>query len=257
MHYIAQGHPTPFMHYPHNNNYPQTDYAQNNGRFEAKQFVPPPHYTAPYERYPPPAAYASSHVYERQSPPQVYPPSPPSSPSKNEKTSGVDGIKKKKRKTKKNKIIIPMKDMIRLFSMPQPVAARKLNVSISTLKRRFYELDITRWPSNHTLQEFNLGEMNSIAMKSSYHRTGSNADLIHSSQALKQNASYYSMYKEATQTEKQEMGALLNLYDTADEKHIDPMTAVILKEAFLENTDFASDDDSSSSKKTKKLNKQL
>jgi hypothetical protein len=180
------------------------------------------------------------------SPPQT--PSPPPHHDSKKKHVGKDstGIVKKKRKTKKNKIIIPMKDMIRLFSMPQPVAAKKLNVSISTLKRRFYELDITRWPSNHTLQEFNLGDMNSVAMKSPFHRTGTTADLILSASALKQNASYYSLYKEASSDEKKDIGTLLNLYNTSDCRHIDPMTSVILREAFLENTDAISSNNSNS-----------
>lgn len=156
-------------------------------------------------------------------------------------TAPVDGaIKKKKRKTKKNKIIIPMKDMIRLFSMPQPVAARKLNVSISTLKRRFYELDMPRWPANHSLQDFCFGDMNPLVKKNVGTKNPGN-------HILKQSASYYSLYKEPTNEEKLSIATLLNLYDTYDEKHVDPMTAVILREAFLENTDTASGNVSSSS----------
>jgi len=176
--------------------------------------------------------------------------------------------KKKKRKTKKNKIIIPMRDMIRLFSMPQQVAARKLNVSISTLKRRFYELDLPKWPANHTLQEFCLGEMNSEAVKCTYHSSSSsnnnnssntrsnspvnsgmsttNHNTLSSSDNslhLKQNASYYSLYREPTDEEKKSLGTVLNMYDTMDEKYIDPMTMTILKEAFLENTEAANNRD--------------
>jgi hypothetical protein len=147
------------------------------------------------------------------------------------------GIQKKKRKTKKNKIIIPMKDMIRLFSLPQTVAAKKLNVSISTLKRRFYELEMPKWPANHTLQEFNLGDMNPVAANSEYHK-----EFVNSSITLKQNAHYYLLYKEPTSQEKADMGTIMNLYDTAHEKDIDPMTLAILHEAFNENTPRSTED---------------
>jgi hypothetical protein len=48
--------------------------------------------------------------------------------------------------SKKNKIAIPVHDIVRLLTVPQPVAAKALNVSVSTLKRRFYELSWGRWP---------------------------------------------------------------------------------------------------------------
>jgi hypothetical protein len=144
---------------------------------------------------------------------------------------------KKKRKTKKNKIIISMNDMLRIFPLPQTIAAKKLGVSISTLKRRFYELDMIRWPANYCLHEFNFARMNPAAISSKYYATGSASDLIRSSIITRQNACFYSLYKESTVEEKMSLGTLLNLFDTANEKYIDPMTEVILKKAFLENTD--------------------
>ncbi|KAL9654057.1 hypothetical protein ABK040_011601 [Willaertia magna] len=47
---------------------------------------------------------------------------------------------------KKVKINIPTSDIIRVMMLPQVIAAQKLDVSLSTLKRRFYELGIGRWP---------------------------------------------------------------------------------------------------------------
>jgi len=265
------------MHYPPNTSYPPS--SNNSPTASAYKGFPPtsaqegmksyphPHYGHhhhhpgypthphhPHTGYPTAAAHGPMYGgYVAPGSPHSYTPSPPLDKSHKKNGAPQQGIKKK-RKTKKNKIIIPMKDMIRLFSMPQPVAAKKLNVSISTLKRRFYELDISRWPSNHTLQEFNLGEMNAVAMKGLFHRTGAAADLIHSSQSLKQNASYYSLYKEPSADEKKEMGTLLNLYNTVDSKHIDPMTEIILREAFLENTDASesSDEESTSTKSSRK-----
>jgi hypothetical protein len=253
MHFITQGpngQPShPFVNYPpnYNNNYSNRPPHHHHEVVDKQQhssypYNALPHHHAHYERYPAPAAYGYVSPPPHSPTTTSHTPSPPpqqqsTKNNNNNKKATTEGGIKKKRKTKKNKIIIPMRDMIRLFSMPQPVAAKKLNVSISTLKRRFYELDITRWPSNHTLQEFNLGEMNPLAMQSVYHRTGATADLILSASALKQSASYYSLYKEASGEEKKQVGTLLNLYNTSDAKHIDPMTAVILREAFLENTD--------------------
>ena len=50
------------------------------------------------------------------------------------------------RKVKKNKIYIPLHEIIRYMCIRQDIAAEKLGVSISTLKRRYYELRVGRWP---------------------------------------------------------------------------------------------------------------
>src|SRR3989338_3125777 len=53
-----------------------------------------------------------------------------------------------KRKNKKSSYIkIPVHDIVRVMTLPQPIAAQTLGVSISTLKRRFYELQFGRWPN--------------------------------------------------------------------------------------------------------------
>ncbi|EFC39882.1 predicted protein [Naegleria gruberi] len=44
------------------------------------------------------------------------------------------------------RITITKEDMSRYFNAPQVMAARLLNVSVSTLKRRFYEMYEGRWP---------------------------------------------------------------------------------------------------------------
>ncbi len=61
------------------------------------------------------------------------------------KSTGISRSRVNKQ-PKKNKIIIPVTQLISLMTLPQPTAARKLGVSISTLKRRFYELSWGRWP---------------------------------------------------------------------------------------------------------------
>jgi len=38
--------------------------------------------------------------------------------------------------------------MIRVMTLPQHTAAKTLGVSLSTLKRRFYEIGLGRWPGN-------------------------------------------------------------------------------------------------------------
>lgn len=61
---------------------------------------------------------------------------------------------------KKNKIKIPICHIISLMTIPQRIAADLLGVSISTLKRRYYELEIGRWPVNsgNSIDEENVHE---------------------------------------------------------------------------------------------------
>lgn len=54
-------------------------------------------------------------------------------------------IKKKKTRCEK-KIKIPAHELVRMMMFPQPLAAEMLSVSISTLKRRYYEIGMKRWP---------------------------------------------------------------------------------------------------------------
>jgi len=46
----------------------------------------------------------------------------------------------------RNTIQISRSDMQKYFNCPQRLAAQKLGVSVSTLKRRFYKLKMGRWP---------------------------------------------------------------------------------------------------------------
>jgi len=50
----------------------------------------------------------------------------------------------------RNTIQIPRSDMQKYFNCPQRLAAQKLGVSMSTLKRRFYQLKMGRWPCQLT-----------------------------------------------------------------------------------------------------------
>jgi hypothetical protein len=52
-----------------------------------------------------------------------------------------------------NKIKLGRYDILRVLMYPQPVAAKELGVSISTLKRRYYELGMTRWPVANAVYE--------------------------------------------------------------------------------------------------------
>jgi hypothetical protein len=191
------------------------------------------HYSYASYHYPlhhpqPGAPHQTNAIVTPQQPIMIYP------QQDQKKTRHSNNGATKKRKVKKNKILIPVQDMIRLFSMPQPIAAVKLNVSISTLKRRFYELEMEKWPANHTLEEFHLGPKNPVAMSSNYHNSHP-----HHQDFFKKNAGFYSLYKEPNSEEKMEVGTLLNAHDTADEKHIDPMTSTILNEAFKCSSDVA------------------
>lgn len=58
----------------------------------------------------------------------------------------------RKVKSKKNKIDIPTYEIIRCLCLKQDIAADKLGVSISTLKRRYYELKLGRWPIDSSHQ---------------------------------------------------------------------------------------------------------
>jgi hypothetical protein len=57
---------------------------------------------------------------------------------------------KEVKRPRSSKIKIPLHDIIRCMTIPQPKAALKLKCSLSTLKRRYYELDFGRWPVNET-----------------------------------------------------------------------------------------------------------
>ncbi|KAL9652609.1 hypothetical protein ABK040_015572 [Willaertia magna] len=65
-----------------------------------------------------------------------------------EEQQGITKKRKEYRKKNKNKIEIPIHDIIRVLNLSQAEAATKLKVSLSTLKRRYYELDMGRWPAN-------------------------------------------------------------------------------------------------------------
>ncbi|KAF0974633.1 hypothetical protein FDP41_006107 [Naegleria fowleri] len=63
------------------------------------------------------------------------------------------GIKKQHKTSKvsssyssKSKISLKASDLIRVMALPQSMAAKELGVSLSTLKRRFYDLKMGRWP---------------------------------------------------------------------------------------------------------------
>lgn len=53
-------------------------------------------------------------------------------------------------KSNKNRKDISICDIIRYMTIRQDIAADKLGISVSTLKRRYYELDVGRWPVNST-----------------------------------------------------------------------------------------------------------
>ena len=52
----------------------------------------------------------------------------------------------KKSASFRNNIQISKPEMAKYFGCPQRLAAQKLGVSLSTLKRRFYQLGLGRWP---------------------------------------------------------------------------------------------------------------
>jgi hypothetical protein len=106
-------------------------------------------------------------------------------------------------KPKKNKITIPIHDIVRFMTVPQPLVAKKLGVSISTLKRRYYELHFGRWPIN-----------------------SSNGDV---------SSEEYSREQMLTHQEKVQISNMVN-EEAHDEKFIDPLSSKVLQLAFLVHT---------------------
>jgi hypothetical protein len=66
----------------------------------------------------------------------------------------IERKKSKKGICKKNKISLPVSKIVQYMTLPQPLAAKIMGVSISTLKRRYYECSFGRWPINSANGEF-------------------------------------------------------------------------------------------------------
>ncbi|EFC41902.1 predicted protein [Naegleria gruberi] len=79
---------------------------------------------------------------------------------------------------KKSKIKIPVFELIRVMALPQSTAANCLGVSLSTLKRRYYELGIGRWPGQcgSITQDIDLDVPTSEKSKLSYLLNDENLD---------------------------------------------------------------------------------
>ncbi|KAL0476930.1 RKD2 [Acrasis kona] len=83
----------------------------------------------------------------------------------------------KSKATSKGKIELSIPDIIRCMTFPQPIAAIMLDVSVSTLKRRFYELQCGRWPIHSNNSEHGieyLGSQNILAEDKARIRTITN-----------------------------------------------------------------------------------
>ncbi|KAL0485944.1 hypothetical protein AKO1_001700 [Acrasis kona] len=113
------------------------------------------------------------------------------------------GITKRPSSPKKSKISIPVHDIVRYLTLPQPLVADRLGVSISTLKRRYYELHFGRWPVN-----------------------SSNGD----------NGCDFLSSKQLSSADKTRMANLLNDRPALDERTIDQLTLKVLQCAFTQNT---------------------
>jgi hypothetical protein len=105
--------------------------------------------------------------------------------------------------SKKNKISIPVHDIVRLLTVPQPIAAKALNVSVSTLKRRYYELSWGRWPAN---------QMDALSLEESANR--------------------FEQEREMDPTQKARITHVTNLYNTHSCTALDSLTYKVLQCAF-------------------------
>ena len=131
-----------------------------------------------------------------------------------------NGIVKKKRKTKKNKIIIATSELVRCMILPQTVAAKKLKVSLSTLKRRFYELGIGRWP----------------AVQPASHDKNGQSTHQHSDDDVSYSSMSYVDSTDATPEQKLDLTFILHKKDTVEPSVVDNLSMTILKLAFTLNT---------------------
>lgn len=111
----------------------------------------------------------------------------------------------KKKTVKKSKLSIPLQRIVQYLVEPQPYAAEKLNVSISTLKRRYKELEVGRWPVNSTYADDTTRTKASITT--------------------------------LTQQDKLKVENLVNESDIDDESEVDRLTRFVLGVAFMINTD--------------------
>ncbi|KAL9654041.1 hypothetical protein ABK040_011585 [Willaertia magna] len=127
--------------------------------------------------------------------------------------SSSNGISKKK-KTKRNKIDIPLHDLIRYMTLPQSVAAKKLNVSLSTLKRRYYELVMEIEGSN---SEISNNKVKWPSMPTNYHELSvATEDSVPSEK-------------------KGSLKYILNRYDAHDNTHVDSLSMTVLNFSFKQN----------------------
>lgn len=131
---------------------------------------------------------------------------------KNESKNGIQ----KKRKTKRNKIDIPLNDLIRYMTLPQSVAAKKLNVSLSTLKRRYYELVME-------IEGQNLSKNSTKAkwpsMPTNYHELSGNSE------------------EQTPSEQKASLKYILNRYDAHDNTFVDTLSMTVLNFSFKQNAE--------------------
>lgn len=120
----------------------------------------------------------------------------------------------KKRKTKRNKIDIPLNDLIRYMTLPQSVAAKKLNVSLSTLKRRYYELVMELEGSN-----VNSNKIKWPSMPTNYHEMASVTEEV------------------VPAEQKTSLKYILNRYDAHDNTFVDTLSMTVLNFSFKQNSE--------------------
>ncbi|KAF0981106.1 hypothetical protein FDP41_012894 [Naegleria fowleri] len=149
------------------------------------------------------SGYTSSNEHEKRS---VY------------SSSSSNNSIRKQRKTKRNKIDIPLNELIRFMTLPQSVAAKKLNVSLSTLKRRYYELVSEFEGSKDTKAKW-------PSMPTNYHELSSTSE-------------------EAIPPEqKGSLQYILNRYDAHDNTFVDSLSMTVLNFSFKQHLTNSSNDE--------------
>ncbi len=148
--------------YNQNSSNANSNAASNGASVTTNVYTVPPYYAPPPPFYYPRMPYA---IHEAAPPPMMLFSSSNSAPSGSpmlsstsstspEKSTNVgsnttntnNGIVKPPHPNSKRKKKLSKEEILKYIQYPQPDAARMLNVSVSTLKRRFYELGLGRWP---------------------------------------------------------------------------------------------------------------
>ncbi|KAG2373422.1 hypothetical protein C9374_012161 [Naegleria lovaniensis] len=142
------------------------------------------------------------------------------SPNTNSSSSGIKKQHKSntlsQKGSSKSKISLSASDLIRVMALPQSMAAKELGVSLSTLKRRFYDLKMGRWP----------GLANPTGFSHYCSSLASDSSSVHSNDALSSSS--------ANHSRKAELSYIMNPTNL-EESYLDQIALAVLNISFKQN----------------------